>query len=88
MSDHVIKLKEPIKHGSELITEFTVRKPKAKDLRGLPKDPNTGDMLNFAGRLCGQPPSVIDELGMEDVNELLEVVGNFMDLGQKTGSRA
>lgn len=83
----VLKLKEPIQQGSEQIAELTIREPKAKDLRKLPATPNTGDILDLAGRLCGQPPSVIDELSMADTAEVLDIVGNFMELGQKTGKK-
>lgn len=72
-----LELKEPIVHGSEKIESLEFRKPKAKDFRGLPAQPNTGDLLDLAGRLCGQPKSVIDELGVEDMKEVLTVVGNF-----------
>ena len=84
----VHKLKEPVKAGSETITELTIRAPKAKDLRKLPAQPQTGDLLDLAGRLCGQPPSVIDELGMDDTMAVLDIVGNFMEPGQTTGSSA
>lgn len=82
----VLKLKEPVTYGSEIISELKIRKPKAKDIRKLPQNPSTGDILDLAGRLCGHPPSVIDELSIEDVGDLLEIVGNFMQPGQKTGS--
>lgn len=81
----VLKLSEPVQFGSELISELTVRKPKAKDIRRLPQTPTTGDLLDLAGRLCGQTPAMIDELGITDTLELLEIVGNFMEPGQKTG---
>lgn len=83
----VIELREPIQRGTELITKLELRKPKAKDLRKLPMQLDTGDLLNLAGALCGQPPSVIDELGMEDTSELLDTVGNFMAPGQPTGGK-
>jgi hypothetical protein len=82
-----LKLKESIQQGTEQISELLVRKPKAKDIRKLPADPKTGDILDLAGRLCGQPPSVIDELCMEDTMELLDIVGNFIQPGQKTGAK-
>lgn len=88
MQPKVLKLKEAIKFGSEDISELTIRAPKAKDIRGLPAQPNTGDILNLAAKLCGQTPSVIDELGMEDTVELLEIVGNFMAPGRVTGSQS
>lgn len=85
MEPVVLKLGEPIRQGSEEITELKIRKPKAKDFRTLPMEPSMGDILNLAGRLCGQPPSVIDELGMEDTLKLMDIVGNFIEPGQPTG---
>lgn len=85
--DVVIKLREPITFGSETISELRVRPPKAKDIRTLPAKPTTGDILNLAGRLCGLTPPQIDEMGMADTSELLEVVGNFMQPGLQTGTR-
>ena len=84
-----IKLREPIQFGgsSELISVLHVRKPKAKDIRDLPVEPSTGDILNLAGRLCGQAPSIIDELCIEDCSELLETVGNFIVPGPRTGNK-
>lgn len=81
-----LKLQEPVKQGSEEIFELTIRPPKAKDLRKLPERPATGDLLDLAARITGQPPSVIDELGMADTMALLDIVGDFMEPGQKTGS--
>lgn len=83
--DKVIKLKEPIKYGSETISELTIRKPKAKDLRKLSGNNSVSEILDLAGRLCGQPPSVMDELGMDDTMAILEIVGNFMEPGPTTG---
>ena len=85
--EKVLKLREPIKHGSEIISELTIQKPKAKHIRGLPQAPNTGDVLNLGGKLCGQPPSVIDELCIEDTQDLLEIVESFMVGGRETGSK-
>ena len=87
MSEVVLKLKEPIQVGSEQITELKFRKMKAKDIRNLPAAPNTGDLLNIAGKLCAQPPSVIDELGMEDTVEVLEVVSSFLPGSRPTGGK-
>ena len=79
------KLKHPVKVGSEEIFELTFQRPKAKHLRLLPSDPKVGDLLNFAAKLAGKTPVEIDELEMEDTMEVLEIVGNFMPTGQKTG---
>lgn len=83
-----LTLMEPIQQGSETIKELEFRKPKAKDLRKLPVNAGTGDILDLAGRLCGQPPSVIDELSIDDTVKVLEVVSDFLPGSQKTGKQA
>lgn len=71
-------LKEPIKQGSEIISELEMRKPKAKDFRGMPVQPGVSDLLDLAGRLCAQPKSIMDELGVEDVKIILQAVSDFL----------
>lgn len=73
-----IALSEPIKFGSENINELVFRKPKAKDFRQLKMPLSMGELLDLAGKLAGQPPSVIDELSVDDTKKVLEVVGNFL----------
>ena len=88
MESKTVRLSESIKLGSEIIASLEFRKPRAKDFRTFPQNPNTGDLLNLAGRLCGQPPSVMDELCVEDMVEVLHVVENFIEGGQKTGGKS
>lgn len=80
-----IKLDDPISYGSETISSLELRKPKAKDMRGLPLQMGMDDMLKLAGRVSGQPDSVIDELSINDLGRVMEVVGNFMQAGRATG---
>lgn len=83
-----MKLREPIQVGTELISKLIINKPKAKHIRSLPVQPSTGDILDLAGKLCGQPPSTIDELSIEDCKELLDIVGDFIEPGQTIGKKA
>lgn len=86
MAPKILQLKEPVKQGSETITQLEVRNPRAKDLRKFPTQAkNLGEMLDFAGHLCAQPPSVIDELSLEDAMKLFEVIMSFLPDGLKTG---
>jgi len=86
METQKLKLAEPIKQGSVTIDELEVRKPKAKDLRKFPTNAKTlGEMLDFAAHLCAQPPSVIDELSIEDAMKVFEVIMSFLPDGLKTG---
>lgn len=81
-----IKLKTPIDFAGEAISIITLREPKAKDLRLFPADPNTGDLLDLAGRLSAQPKQVIDELSMADMQAILKAVADFLVVGDETGS--
>lgn len=83
-----LTLKEPIKFGEDTITELEFRKAKAKDLRKLPTNPSTGDVIDLAGRLCNQPPRVMDELGIDDLMEVMEVVSDFLPVSRQTGKSA
>ena len=80
-----LKLKKKVVLGSEEFTELRVREPIAKDLRRLPANAGTGDILDLAARLCNQPSAVIDLLGMADTQKLLKLVGDFIEPGQETG---
>lgn len=88
-----LKLKKPIAHGelSAPITELSFREEVvAGDLRGVAmREPMMfEDLLKIAGRLCGQPEAVMQKLSVTagDMNEVLQLVGNFMSGGQPTGS--
>lgn len=74
---YVHKLKEPIQWGSEEITEFVLDKPKAKHIRKMPAKPGMDAVLNIIGKLANQSNSVIDELGLEDMNILSEYFAAF-----------
>lgn len=80
-----VKLNEPVEHGSETITEMTVVKPRGKHLRKLPANPTTGDNLDLLARLTGHPPSVIDELGADDIEKLSMAVEGFLPPGRLGG---
>lgn len=79
-------LKEPVQVGTETITELHFRTPRAKDLVAMPVSGHThGDIMALAGKLCGQPPIVIESLGMEDYGEVAAIVGGFTQPGPATG---
>jgi hypothetical protein len=82
----VVKLREPIQFGTQLVDEIAFRKPKAKDFRRLPMDMKFGDLLDFAGALSAQPKAVMDELGVEDLAEVMNIVGGFVPGGRETGT--
>lgn len=86
MDHKKFELSEPVRQGSEEITHLEIRKPRAKDLRKFPAQAKTlGEMLDFAAHLCGQPPSVIDQLSLEDAMGLFEVIMDFLPDSLKIG---
>ena len=78
-----IKLKEPITRGtnSEAIQELVFsREPRVGDLKGIKLDNiRTDDLIMVAGRLCNQPPSVMDQLSLADAVAVVEVIMPFLD---------
>lgn len=88
MSERIkIKLSYPVQFGSETIHELELRRPKAKDLRGLPLKMEMDHMLTLCGRVSGQPDSVINELDFDDTMKVVEVLGNFIGSSLPTGSQ-
>ena len=81
----VIKLQQPILFGSESIKELTLQPPKAKHYRGMPADMGMDEMLTLAGRLSGQPNTVIDELSIDDMQTVMENISHFLANGPPTG---
>lgn len=82
-----IKLKNPVQHGSETITELELREPKAKDMRGMPLQLDWDAMLTLASRCAAQPPSVIGELSFVDLTAVAEALGDFLGSGLPTGKQ-
>lgn len=85
----IIRLKEPIKQGSDFINELRFRRPKAGDLRAL--DNVTGDVaraLALAERLTGEPVVLLDRLGIEDFVTVNQVLDGFLPSGLGTGAES
>jgi hypothetical protein len=84
-----IDLKYPIQQGQETITHLEfMRRPKAKDLKGLPVNLGFDELMTILGRLTGHPPSVLGELDFDDLMVAVEVVTDFLPGGLQTGATA
>ncbi len=81
-----VPLQEPVQYGSESITELVLQQPRGKHLRRFPDQPEIGDFLDLAGKLAGQPPSVMDELTVVDVMSVADAVAGFFPDGQPNGA--
>lgn len=84
-----IKLREPIiQDGLPPVTEIVLQKIKARHMRKFPVDTSKitfENILELVGSASGQPDHVIDELGIDDLQEIAETVAGFMNRGPKTG---
>lgn len=83
-----ITLKEPIQAHGETISTLEIRAPKGKDFKKIPgasMDAPFKMILDFAAILADVPPSALDELSVEDVEEVCRVVGPFLGKSPATG---
>ncbi len=89
MEPKTIVLHTPVTHGDLTISELTFSRPlKGKDMRGIPLSIGMEHLLLLAGRVCGQPPSVMEQLEGDDLLAVLEIVGHFFGNGQLIGRPA
>lgn len=81
----VVKLREPVEFGSEKITAVTIRPIVWGDLLGLP-EPKLDMLFKLSCRLTGQFDDVMKKLAYEDAEEVMEIVGVFMEKSPKAGT--
>ncbi|GAG37741.1 unnamed protein product, partial [marine sediment metagenome] len=80
----VISLDYPIEFGEESIKEIELRRPKASDIEHLTASPTMKQLFMIAQKCSTHPPSVFRNLDAVDALKMSEVVGDFLDSGQKT----
>lgn len=82
----IYKLKYPIDLDGTKIERLEFVRPKGKHLKGIDlMNMKMDDMLKLSAKITGQLPRVYDEMDMTDVMAVLEIVGDFLDVGQPTG---
>lgn len=80
----VIKLKKPLMHGDEQITELKImREPVAGDLAETSEGQVcVGDTLRVLSRITSLPLSVVNQLKLTDLGQVNAVMGDFLADGQ------
>ena len=68
------------------VKEIELREIKAKDLKGFKLNVSCEEidfekLLNLAQKLTDTPETIMEELGMEDVTQVIEVVAGFLSVG-------
>lgn len=81
-----ITLKRPVAYADGTLSVLKLRRPKAADFRGLKGIDQPFDMiLDFAAKLAGVSPGVLDRIDVDDIPRLAEVVNGFLGGFQGTG---
>lgn len=84
-----VNLRFPVQFGSQTIGTLVFRKGRAGDLRGiaLGEMPKSEQLLELAGRLCGQPRPVMDGLDADDTAEVFAIALGFIGRCQSVGKK-
>lgn len=84
-----LKLQFPVEWQGAAVTELTVRRPKGKDLRWLPKG-ETGieEMYPLLALLAGIEEGLIDEMDAADVAALNRLVNGFLNPAAEKAAKA
>lgn len=83
-----LQLKEPIKVGSNSISQLEFVKPRAEHFWDMPPNPKMGDLMSAGAKMCGLLDAEMKALSYQDMLEVADVVGKLMEPGQKTGKKA
>ena len=84
-----VKLEYPVQSEGATLSEVTVRRPKGRDMRALPKgsDVSMEEMWPFYGLLCQIPDNAFDEMDAGDIAAIGEVVTNFLSRKPTKGKK-
>lgn len=84
-----IDLKHNIQYGSELTSYVLLRKPKLGDFRNIdmkalkdPQNPDLNEMAKLLQNLTGWHDAKIDQIDLEDLEEIGDALGFFMQSGR------
>lgn len=78
VENKTVKLQVPIILGSETVQEIVIRRPKARDLRGIADVQSMDGVLTILSLLSGLDPALIDGLDAADLPAISEVVSSFL----------
>ena len=80
-----LDLKKPIKHGNQTIDKLEFMELRFKHLKGVIQPISFDDYSIITQRITNQPPSVIGELAMTDMQAAMEIIGSFLSESPMVG---
>jgi len=81
------KLLHPVELGSERTTQIILSRPKGKHIKHLKKDLTLGEIMQVAQKVADCSPLVFEEMDGGDYLAVGEIVGDFLDSGQRDGMK-
>lgn len=85
VSSLVYKLKVPLEHGDDVISELRFRKPKLKHLKMLDGAKGNFEILSrMIVTLCDVRAGLVDELDPADFDEIGKIIEGFFPKHQQT----
>jgi hypothetical protein len=82
-----LQLVTPITHGNTTWTELEMQPLRGRHMRSLPGDPRQitiGNLLEIGQGMAAVPDGIIDDLGPEDIRNVMDVVNAFLGRIQGT----
>ncbi len=92
MAAKTVPLKHPIEAHGETITALTLRRPTLGTLKHLKLSEDmmaelTGaDLVAIVSSLAGIPPSSVEQIDLEDLEEVGKAIGDFFGTSPRTGA--
>lgn len=83
-----LRLEWPIENGSETVSAITLKRPKAKHLRGISGgELTTGQAIDLAGKLAALESHILDDIDGSDVMRIAETLGVFFPDSPAAGGK-
>ncbi len=77
-----VVLQDPFDFGDRRVEKFTLRAPRAKDMRDLPIDLKIGNLMDLAAKLSGTEKAIFNEMSARDAMHMVGEVSSFLAPGQ------
>jgi len=83
----VYKLEYPVEYDNKQVTEIEIRRPKGKHVKEISGD-KMSDLMGIAHHITDYTDGFFDELDAVDYLGVSDVIGGFLQSGQKTGENS
>jgi len=82
------KLATPIEFDGKTYETLEIPRPKGKHLKTIPANPNLGEVMAVAVKICNVPSKVFDEMDAYDYSEIGGILTDFLSNSPKTSKKS